>query len=83
MPSPVRIKSRQARYPFIVTIIHPSGSHRKFAVRSESRHIQNTESHLPDMIVGNTVFQMIHIFMIKLMGVFADRFEKQLFLGRR
>ena len=35
------------------------------------------------MIVGNTVFQMIHIFMIKLMGVFADRFEKQLFLGRR
>ena len=83
VPSSVGVESRQTGYPFVIAIIYPSGSHRQFTVCSKSCHIQNTESHLPYMNVGKTVFQMINIFMIKLMGVFADRFEKQLFLGRR
>jgi len=56
VPSSIRVEARQTGYPLIVTIIHPGGSHRQFAIRSKRSHIQDTESHLPNMVISNTVF---------------------------
>ena len=72
VPSAVGIQSRQTGYPLVVAIVHPSGSHREFAIRSKGCHIQNTECHLPNVVVGNTVFEMVDVFVIELLAVVTD-----------
>ena len=72
MPSTILIQSRKTGDPFIIAIICPHGCFRNLTNCGKGRHCKNAESHLPYMIVCNTVLQMINVFIIEFIPDIPD-----------
>ena len=80
MPCTILIQTGETGKPHVIAVIYPSISLGQFTVNSESRHCKNPERHLPDVILGDMIFQIIIIMVIHLVSILPDA-SKQVFSG--
>ena len=81
MPSAVFVQTGEACQPEIVAIIHPSVGFGQFTVNGKGSHCEDTEVHLPYMVVVNEVLQTVVIHLKQVVSVFFYMLQKQLASG--
>ena len=59
----------------IVAVVRPDVGFGKVAIYAECRKRKDTQGHLPDVIVGDVVFQVVVVARIKFTSALLDFFQ--------
>ena len=78
MPAAVFVQSGETRQPDVITIVHPCIRFGQITVNAECRHGEDTECHLPHVVVGDVVFQPVIEVLVHIVPFLLDGFKQLL-----